>query len=172
MGNEMTPQDVSKLIGLSEYSKEVVGPLDEDYQCLGQRLNTICERYGMIMARDSVELTVGEWCAIIDTKKGTFEFDYCFNDHHFGLSLGFELLEADHFEDISGKHGIDAKALATRLEKLPYAQLCSILEVVSRFWQDNTCQSSSIKHQLEAAGARLAPDKPVLTTLAVVSFGL
>jgi len=172
MGKEMTQQDVAKLIGLSKYSREVLGPLEADCRSLGQRLNSICERYGMIMSRDNVELTVGEWCAIIDTKKDTFEFDELFSHQHFGLSLWSDLLEAEHFGDMSGRHGIDAKALATRLRELTYAQLCTVLEVVSRFWQDEPCQSGSIQDELEAAGARIAPDRPALTTLAAVAFGL
>ncbi len=151
--NQTTPVYSAIQIGLSDHAKQIIG-MHSDQGSIVRRINTICQRYDMIIARDCPVLTVAEWMALCEALMGPKLIDLPGWENV--QTFWCEVCDADRLGGLGEKWGIDADALAARLKEMPYAQKCSVLEVASRFWSDGSGRIwSSDAEMLEAYGARI-----------------
>ncbi len=152
--NQMTPaEDSAILIGMSNHAKQIIG-MDSDQGSLVERINTICQRYGMIITRDCPALSVAEWMVICEALMEPKLIDL--HDWENVQTFWVEFCDVDSLGGLGNERGIDVFALAARLKLMPYAEICAVLEVASRFWADKSGRAwSSDKEMLEDLGAKI-----------------
>lgn len=111
-------------------------------------------RYRALLDEAAPMLSENEWSLLCDVLNGcvlTAEHADLDPAQHLGRSV------SDSAPDGMGdKWGVDIAALAGRIERMPYAGRCAIVETVARFWRQAGSSMSSIGEQLRAAGARVA----------------
>jgi hypothetical protein len=96
------------------------------------RLNTVCERYRAMVADElaRLDLSKGEWCAIMDANNGV--------EQYIGGAAQFpSMLWAnvhDSGSQLGEKWGIDETWLVAKLQQMPKSTLIAIQEVCDRFW--------------------------------------
>lgn len=111
-------------------------------------------RYQAILADATPALAENEWALLCDILNGSvLDADDADIDPARALALSV----MDSGEDGAGdKWGVDLTALAARLDALPYAAQCAVVETVARFWRQAGGSIAPIGRQLRAAGAKLA----------------
>lgn len=107
-------------------------------------------RYRAILDEAAPVLTVGEWSLLCDALNGcVLTADHPDTDPAQSV--------ADSAADGLGeKWVVDAAALAARIERMPYAARCAIVETVARFWRQAGSSMRPIGQQITDAGARVA----------------
>jgi hypothetical protein len=117
------------------------------------RISNAVERYLAIVEHDMPTLTIGEWCAIIDTLNGTFL------DSSKIRCMWMEI--ADHEPGfLEQKWKIERKVLIERLKTMPAGSRMAVAEVAHRFWssEDARC-GATYREVLTRLGARVAPEE-------------
>ncbi|NCC36391.1 MAG: hypothetical protein EOM24_30925 [Chloroflexia bacterium] len=123
---------------------ETVGKTDS----LSGRISNIILRYRAIVREKMPELTLAQWCAIVDANNGAVMDDLPQTVNHLWANL------ADAPE-LSDKWRIDHTALVRQLQDMTTAQNCAIAEVVAAFWRSENLNSASNEDLLKEAGARI-----------------
>lgn len=123
---------------------EAVGKSDS----LSARISNIILRYRAIVREAMPELTVAQWCAIVDANNGTVIDDLPQTVNHLWANL------ADAPE-LGEKWGIDHHALIRQLQDMTTAQNCATAEVIAAFWSSENLNSASNEDLLTAAGAKI-----------------
>lgn len=116
-------------------------------------------RYRAIIDGAAPALTVGEWSLLCDALNGSvLTAGHADTDpaRHLAHSV------ADSAPDGLGeKWGVDLPALAARIEHLPYAARCAIVETIARFWRQAGSSMSPIGEQIRSAGARVSSGEEI-----------
>ena len=137
---------------LSDNALEAIGKSEN----LSGRLNSICSRYGAIIAKDCPALTVNQWMMICDILNGTV-LDADNRDADPARFLWADISESGKLDGMAEKWEIDTEALSQQVRELPYSSQCAIIEVAARFWADCETDYPSDKDRLQAAGAKITP---------------
>lgn len=137
---------------LSDNALEAIGKSEN----LSGRLNSICSRYGAIIAKDCPALAVNQWMMICDILNGTV-LDADNRDADPARFLWADISESGKLDGMAEKWEIDTEALSQQVRELPYSSQCAIIEVAARFWADCETDYPSDKDRLQAAGAKITP---------------
>ncbi len=138
-------------IYLTDGSMSVLG---DNLDSLSGRINSVITRYGEICHRDCPTMAEAEWSAICDTLNGTWiNADDTQSDP--ARFLWAEISDADRLYGLGEKWGIDAQALASRIQSMDYSQQCAIIEVVTRFWKSENLNKIPMADLLINSGAKL-----------------
>ena len=131
------------------------------------RLTDMALRYEAIIEEELSKfaecLTLGDWCAIMDSNNGAF-----LNDEHTWRSTYLNVIDCD--EDLDAKWGIDRRKLAAGMRYMRLAQRAAIAEAIERFWSDDVPGTNAERLQRagvsyfgmptpDAAKPALAPDE-------------
>lgn len=145
---------------LSIYVDEPIGTLlasvrAEDCGSRSWRISNAVERYQAIVEHDMPTLTVGEWCAILDTLNGTFLEPLLIQ------CIWMEI--ADHEPGfLEQKWGIDRNVLIERLKVMPLGSLMAIAEVVQQFWSSGNFRTNETYEEvLTRLGAKVSHEDEV-----------
>lgn len=116
-------------------------------------------RYRAILDEAVPALTVGEWSLLCDALNGSqLTAGHANSDlvRHLAHSV------ADSAADgLGDKWGVDVAALTARIERMPYAARCAIIETVARFWRQSGSKLGPIEQQIRAAGARVSSGEEI-----------
>jgi len=114
-------------------------------------IKAVADRYAAIIRRNTPEVTVNEWCSLMDILNGyaTDSIDQAVN----GISWSLE--DAIEMEGLGEKWGIDA-AFVQRVADLTYEQRLSIIHVGERFWSTKAEEGEKYREMLIRCGARIA----------------
>lgn len=123
---------------------ETVGKSDS----LSARISNIILRYSAIVREAMPELTVAQWCAIVDANNGAVIDDLPQTVNHLWANL------ADAPE-LGEKWDTDHHELVRQLQGMTTAQNCAIAEVIAAFWRSENLNSASDEELLTAAGAKI-----------------
>lgn len=125
----------------------------EDSGARSWRISNAVERYLAIVEHDMPTLTIGEWCAIIDTLNGTFLESSQIR------CMWMEI--ADHEPGfLEQKWKIDRKVLIERLKTMPVGSRMAVAEVAHRFWSSEEARcGATYREVLTRLGARVAPEE-------------
>lgn len=117
-------------------------------------LSTMLVRYRAIITGATPVLSESEWSLICDVLNGSWlvaessRLDPArFLDH--------EIFDCQA-DGMGEKWHVDVPALVATLERLPYAGLCAVMEVVARYWSAPTLPPRKIRALLIECGARVA----------------
>lgn len=138
------------------YAGEPIQQLLDGHENRSGRLNTVAERYLDIVRQDCPALTEAEWCAVCDALNGHWMEG---GDGGVGVRMAWaSVADADRLDGLGAKWGVDAHALAARMQRMSAGEQVALAEVVERFWQH--CELSATE-ALAKAGARIleAPQK-------------
>lgn len=141
-----------KTVYISDQAERIIGN-DDDRGYLSNRINSIVMRYGAICKRDCPEMTKGEWMACCDVLSSTVRENVS-DSQDIARFLWVEIQDAEQ-DGLGKKWGIECKAFAGRIKKMPYSSQCSIVEVASKFWLGHNGPIEDSDQQLELAGARV-----------------
>lgn len=118
-------------------------------------VNSALARYAGIVERDCPAFSEAEWYAIVDALNGI----------NLAATVGMEGDTVDlpcwihaelHDAELGEKWGIDSPDLENRLQRLPYAQACAVVEVAIRFWRHPQLNELPTRDLLAVCGARFA----------------
>ena len=116
-------------------------------------------RYRALLDEAAPALREPEWALLCDALNGcVLTADHADTDPARHLAQSVADSEAD---GLGGKWGVDVAALAARIERMPYAARCAIVETVARFWRQAGRSIDPIGEQIRAAGAKVAPDDEI-----------
>lgn len=117
-------------------------------------LASVAVRYRALLDEACPALTRAQWCYLADALNGSVR-----TAEHAELDparwLGDSVRDAAP-DGLPEKWDVDADALATRLDALPYAARVAVIEVVERFWRMASGEVADTGETLRAAGARMA----------------
>lgn len=122
----------------------------EDFGSRSWRISNAVERYQAIVEHDMPTLTVGQWCAILNTLNGTFLEP---------LMIQHMWMEIEDHEPgfLEQKWGIDGKVLIERLKAMPLGSLMAIAEVVQQFWSSGNFRTNETYEEvLTRLGAKVS----------------
>lgn len=135
---------------LSIYAGEPIQQALDGHDNRSGRLNTVAERYLDVVRRDCPALTEQEWCAVCDALNGHW---WEGGDGGVGVRMAWaSVSDADRLDGLGAKWGVDAQALAARMQCMSAGEQVALAEVVERFWQH--CELPAAE-ALAKAGARL-----------------
>lgn len=141
---------------ISIYAGEPIQQVLDGHENRSGRLNTVAERYLDIVRRDCPALTQAEWCAVCDALAS-----YWMGAGDSALSIRMawaEVVDADRLDGLGEKWGVDAAALADRMQRMSAGAQVALAEVVERFWQHRQLPRDEA---LAKAGARIVEAPPV-----------
>jgi len=134
---------------LSIYAGEPIQQVLDGHENRSGRLNTVAERYLDVVRRDCPALTQAEWCAVCDALNGY----WMEGAGNLGVRMAWaEVADADRLNGLGAKWGVDAPALAARMQRMSAGEQVALAEVVERFWQHCALPAGEA---LAKAGARL-----------------
>ena len=111
-------------------------------------------RYRAIINQAAPALSVGEWSLLCDALNGcVLTADHADTDPARHLAQSVADSETD---GLGEKWSVDVAALAARIERMPYAARCAIVETVARFWRQSGSKLGLIEQQIRDAGAKVA----------------
>jgi len=122
-------------------------------------LTSALVRYRALLAGAMPALAVGEWALLCDALNGSV-----LTAAHADIDPALYLPQsvADSAPDgLGDKWGVDVVALAARIERMPYAARCAIVETVARFWRQAGGSIGPIEQQLRAAGAKVTSGEDI-----------
>ena len=119
---------------------------------LSGALATLIERYRIIVADNTPELSEQEWLAICDANNGCGIWLTAGGDVDNATYVWANIADA---EDFSEKWGVDNAALAGKLRDLPIAGRIAAWDVAARFWATDAAEGESYRSMLERCGAKL-----------------
>ncbi|WP_287995356.1 hypothetical protein [Acidiphilium sp.] len=116
-------------------------------------------RYRAMIDEAAPALRESEWALLCDALNGcVLTADHADTDPARHLAQSVADSEPD---GLGEKWGVDVAALAARIERMPYAARCAIVETVGRFWRQAGSSMSPIGEQIRAAGAKVASGEEI-----------
>lgn len=119
------------------------------------RINTICERYAILVESFTLLLSEAEWCGLMMIFEGGISaelFQELYSADH-GMA---EHVRIAHEAGIGQNWDYDRKGLERNLEDLREEYLFGVAEVVDRFWASDLDDGRSPRQRLEDCGANIA----------------
>jgi hypothetical protein len=113
------------------------------------RLGRVCGRYLEIVTHCTPALTRAEWCAVCDALAGTWRQDGAWR------FVDREIEDAARLRDLATRYVIDAESLVARAKAWSPAERVAVVEIVERFWENDTMPHHEA---IRAAGARIAAE--------------
>lgn len=111
-------------------------------------------RYLAILDEAMPALAESEWALLCDALNGSMlTADHADTDSARHLAQSVADSEAD---DLGEKWSVDIAALASRIDRMPYAARCAVVETVARFWRQAGSSMRPLGQQIREAGARVA----------------
>ena len=109
-----------------------------------------------IASGNSPELSVSEWCAIVDANNGSL---FPYEQGPEAVVRGVIHNVFDSAEDEDEKWGVSCEDLARKLSALSFAQKLAVFEITRGFWTRNEVQEGAPGYReiFERLGAKVAP---------------
>jgi hypothetical protein len=113
-------------------------------------INAVIDRYMYTVEQSMPELTVGEWCALMDTLNGyvTTPISHACQGIHWSVADAFE------HEKLGEKWKVD-DGFPARVKALNTAQRIAILDARDRFWAAGFEHVANWREALEQCGCRI-----------------
>lgn len=112
---------------------------------------SLLERYARITRESTPELTLSEWCALVDVNNGCGVW---LSGGHDPFELAWAIMADAGPDGIDEKWGISHTDLAEKIRQLSVAGRCAVWDVSARFWAFHD-RPGTMAEQLLAAGARI-----------------
>lgn len=105
----------------------------DDQLSLSQRLSAVADRYRYICDEMKPELSEAEWNALRDVLNGY----WLLSDARLGLSgIAINIIDGDLYDNLGAKWGIDAKALAAKVDAMDAGTTVALVEAVEKWWAE------------------------------------
>lgn len=105
----------------------------EERETLSGRIGSVAERYAAIIKAHRPRLTEAEWNACRDALNGRYLGDV----DMLPTVVWATIYDAGRLEGLGAQWGIDAQALAQRIQAMPPVEQIALVEAVEQWWAEN-----------------------------------